>query len=300
MDKPVFINQLPEFSIDVFLKDKNGVIKDFNSKILEPKKTNHRFFQSIPRSLRRRAASHNPKRVPSQFRNSQKGLKTNPKNHILNKLERKGKLPYHVWFSKRFKMIQYFGTLIPLISKEKTFTKSYYAAKHRSILFDLSYFKKIRINCCLFNQQFYFSTNNLISPVFFSALVYKKSDKKLVLYSYILRVDTEFIILFPPHFQNLYTSDLITISESLEDFYFTLLYGPKSKNLVTSNSLADIFNINNDRCFVFIGILENYIKILDALRPELNHNLRIGGLVDYEQFCFERNYHFPSNEMEHI
>src|SRR5258708_5546218 len=150
MNKLLFINQLPDFSIDGFLKERIGIIKEINSKILEPKKNTHRFFQAIPRTLRRRAASHNPRRVPSRFRGSSKSSKKTGQSHICDKSRKNGWSPYHIWFSKRFKMAKYYGVSIPFISKEKTFRKTYYAAKFRSILFDLSYFKKIKINRSLF------------------------------------------------------------------------------------------------------------------------------------------------------
>ena len=106
--------------------------------------------------------------------------------------------------------------------------------------------------------------------------------------------------LFPPNFQNVHTSILTDLSESFDQDYFLVLYGPRSKNLTLTHQLLDGFSLYGDGGLIFVANYEGYVKLMDELKLELNHNLRFGSFIDYEQFCFERKYDFPSNNIGSI
>lgn len=79
-----------------------------------------RIFQSLPRSLRRRTASHNVRRIPKRFRNRaiKEMLKTDQTNITLNKTKKKNnnnKLTSSQFFNARKKII-----LLRLITKSKS------------------------------------------------------------------------------------------------------------------------------------------------------------------------------------
>ncbi|WWC62188.1 uncharacterized protein I303_104782 [Kwoniella dejecticola CBS 10117] len=129
-----------------------------------------RAFQSLPRHLRRRAASHNPRRVPRRLR-SKAAAEIDPGDTIAKKhqkiarlrakgtlrdhlsrtaqfaLRQKNKtwLPTHLWHAKRYHMTNIWGFRIPITPTLKSFRPAYRAGRRKVIGFDTSYFGIIEL-----------------------------------------------------------------------------------------------------------------------------------------------------------
>ncbi|CAK8697903.1 unnamed protein product [Clavelina lepadiformis] len=134
-------------------------------------------LQTLPRHLRRRAASHNAKRLPRRLRElakQQAAQTSDTKNGVTNKkaitrqkrrrklhlqneyAKRKGKqgwLETHVWHAKRFHMScasdpQFAGwrNRVALHPNDKCFRACYRAAAHHCLLQDISYYKCLELS----------------------------------------------------------------------------------------------------------------------------------------------------------
>ena len=129
-----------DFGLDIE-KVLNARLIELNSLSKEIKqKGNKLSLQRIPRFMRRRAASHNPKRVPNKFvkhplpiiGNSvlKERRRKQRKKHV-NKLKKRlsikkrnakeGRTLLHIWFRKRFKLIKELNYLIPLQNNTKNY-----------------------------------------------------------------------------------------------------------------------------------------------------------------------------------
>ncbi|KIK69651.1 hypothetical protein GYMLUDRAFT_212368 [Collybiopsis luxurians FD-317 M1] len=118
-----------------------------------------RAWQVLPRHLRRRAASHNPRRVPLRLRDKaraemdpirRKALgrsmpKLGKNKRLLTKVKfmkrqrDKRWLETHIWHAKRMKMENMWGYRLAVTPTEKAFRPSHRASIHGSILHDASY-----------------------------------------------------------------------------------------------------------------------------------------------------------------
>ncbi|KAL1748033.1 ribonucleases P/MRP protein subunit POP1-domain-containing protein [Schizophyllum fasciatum] len=112
-----------------------------------------RAWQALPRHLRRRAASHDPRRVPSRLRDRAKAEIDGPIRKRRHKVKKgtttakefarrqrdKTWLETHVWHAKRMIMKTMWGYRLAVQPTEKSFRPSHRAAKHGSILHDASY-----------------------------------------------------------------------------------------------------------------------------------------------------------------
>ncbi|KAK3842323.1 MAG: NUC188 domain-containing protein [Linnemannia gamsii] len=118
-----------------------------------------RAFQSLPRNLRRRAASHNIKRLPVRLRDRakrevefdpvKKGKK--PDNRYKRRragtlaeeyLRRQGTkrwLETHIWHAKRMKMVEIWGYKLAEHSNEHGIKSAYKSSHHQCIIQDSSY-----------------------------------------------------------------------------------------------------------------------------------------------------------------
>ncbi|KAG2180764.1 hypothetical protein INT44_003771, partial [Umbelopsis vinacea] len=116
-------------------------------------------FQSLPRGLRRRAASHNIKRIPVKLREKAKSemLKGSPPKRtgppsrrkkrraatiVEEYLRRQGNkrwLETHTWHAKRMHMKDMWGYRLAEFPNEKSIRATYRASSHLSILHDASY-----------------------------------------------------------------------------------------------------------------------------------------------------------------
>ncbi|KAF5389250.1 hypothetical protein D9757_003446 [Collybiopsis confluens] len=118
-----------------------------------------RAWQVLPRHLRRRAASHNPRRVPLRLRDKARaemdpvrkkalgrtlpklGKKRRPPLDVkfLKRQRNKRWLETHIWHAKRMKMEDMWGYRLAVTPTEKAFRPSHRASIHGSILHDASY-----------------------------------------------------------------------------------------------------------------------------------------------------------------
>ncbi|KAG0334323.1 hypothetical protein BG000_008415 [Podila horticola] len=118
-----------------------------------------RAFQSLPRNLRRRAASHNIKRLPVRLRDRamrevesdpvKKGKKPDnrhkkrrPGTITQEYLRRQGTkrwLETHIWHAKRMRMVEQWGYKLAEHSNEHGIKSAYKSSHHQCILQDSSY-----------------------------------------------------------------------------------------------------------------------------------------------------------------
>ncbi|GAA5859154.1 hypothetical protein JCM8547_008891, partial [Rhodosporidiobolus lusitaniae] len=129
-----------------------------------------RAFQSLPRHLRRRAASHNIRRLPTRLR--KRALAEVPKDaakpkrvtrsmlgkHRMRKrpglkaqifLKRQQKkiwLETHVWHAKRMHMTEIWGHRLAEKPTAKAFRASYRAAQHGALVHDASYYQYLELS----------------------------------------------------------------------------------------------------------------------------------------------------------
>ncbi|XP_014405686.1 PREDICTED: ribonucleases P/MRP protein subunit POP1 [Myotis brandtii] len=134
-------------------------------KAVTQKSSNSLVFQTLPRHMRRRAMSHNVKRLPRRLQEiAQKEAekvvhqkKEHSKNkchkarrcHInrmleFNRRQKKNRwLETHIWHAKRFHMVKQWGYCLGERPTVKSHRACYRAMTHRCLLQDLSYY------CCL-------------------------------------------------------------------------------------------------------------------------------------------------------
>lgn len=120
-----------------------------------------RIFQIIPRYQRRRAASHNVKRLPKYIRSralaqmardpdppkTQQTRRTKRSPSRLSAFKCKsGKwLETHLWHAKRMKMVEKHGIKIALEPNQKSARSLYRAACFEAVVHDASYEKVIKL-----------------------------------------------------------------------------------------------------------------------------------------------------------
>ncbi|CAH1773994.1 unnamed protein product [Owenia fusiformis] len=121
-----------------------------------------RIIQQLPRHMRRRAMSHNIKRIPRRLRNiaqSQMGpVKTTKRpsrrhrrrpHNLLQEYNRRqrshGWLETHIWHAKRFHMTEKWGYKIPLRPTDKGTRAAYRASVKHAMVQDLSYYTCIEV-----------------------------------------------------------------------------------------------------------------------------------------------------------
>ncbi|KAJ4501438.1 NUC188 domain-containing protein [Lentinula lateritia] len=124
-----------------------------------------RAWQVLPRHLRRRAASHNPRRVPLRLRDKARSEMDPMRRKVLGrampKLGKERRLPKevifmnrqhdkrwletHIWHAKRMKMENMWGYRLAVTPTEKAFRPSHRASIHGSILHDSSYLSLIEM-----------------------------------------------------------------------------------------------------------------------------------------------------------
>ncbi|KAI8588924.1 NUC188 domain-containing protein [Geranomyces variabilis] len=124
-----------------------------------------RVFQTVPRHMRRRAASHNIKRLPKRLHaRAQTQMDNDPKQgkskgQSSNRAEPKRKkqrkhdgahggsrwMETHLWNAKRMKIVDMWGWKIPEQPNDKNFRAAYRAAKTHCLLNDVSYFQVVEL-----------------------------------------------------------------------------------------------------------------------------------------------------------
>ncbi|KAF8272238.1 ribonucleases P/MRP protein subunit POP1-domain-containing protein [Lactarius quietus] len=160
--KPNAPNELPN-SIDVEAFAESRI---FEIKAMQEAMNNestagstHRAWQELPRHLRRRAASHNVRRVPLRLRPKSRAEMDSRRRKILGpSLPKLGKsrreyrsdtfkrrqkdkkwLETHLWHAKRMHMENMWGYRLAVRPTEKSFRPSHRASVHGAILHDASY-----------------------------------------------------------------------------------------------------------------------------------------------------------------
>ncbi|KNE63011.1 hypothetical protein AMAG_08179 [Allomyces macrogynus ATCC 38327] len=115
-----------------------------------------RAFQKVPRFLRRRAASHNPKKIPVRLRDRAIQELANdpitPKKRKPRAFRLKRRTPFprrqarngtwletHLWHVKRFHMRALWGRKVPFTPTQKGARAFYRASQHATTVFDHSY-----------------------------------------------------------------------------------------------------------------------------------------------------------------
>ncbi|OBZ71160.1 Ribonucleases P/MRP protein subunit pop1 [Grifola frondosa] len=124
-----------------------------------------RAWQQLPRHLRRRAASHDVRRVPLRLRDKAraemdpvrrkalgrsmpkrgKAKRVNRTTELLRRQRNKTWLETHLWHAKRMKMENMWGYRLAVQPTEKSFRPSHRASIHGSILHDASYYMFIEV-----------------------------------------------------------------------------------------------------------------------------------------------------------
>lgn len=123
--------------------------------------------QMLPNYMRRRAMSHNPKRLPVKYRQihtsqmSKSGLEDQTRkrpsrkyrrktSNLLKEYARRSKnnvwLETHIWHAKRFRMKKIWGYKIPYTPTDKRYKASYRAAVKHCLLQDISYYSCIEMS----------------------------------------------------------------------------------------------------------------------------------------------------------
>ncbi|KAG6333871.1 hypothetical protein ID866_5214 [Astraeus odoratus] len=112
----------------------------------------HRAWQTLPRHLRRRAASHDVRRVPLRLREKARAEASCFSNGAIQTTHPtadgscdKTWLETHIWHAKRAKMENMWGYRLAVTPTEKAFRPSHRASVHGSILHDASYYATIEI-----------------------------------------------------------------------------------------------------------------------------------------------------------
>lgn len=152
-------------SIDVidFAKARIGEIQALKKDIKDAKyRGARRVFQTLPKSMRRRAASHNIKRLPTRLRlkaleeiekdpaSVQKSIKKpscrrrNRRTKNIQEMSEKRQndkkwLETHIWHAKRAKMANLWGYRLALHPNEKCLKSSYAASRQGTFIHDGSY-----------------------------------------------------------------------------------------------------------------------------------------------------------------
>lgn len=123
-------------------------------------------FQTLPKHMRRRAMSHNVKRLPRRLRqihlsqmrkagmpNKQKRpsrkYRRRPRN-LLEEYTRRGNKKYkwlqtHIWHAKRFHIVEKWGYKLPYHACDKAFRACYRAVAQHCLLQDISYYTCVEI-----------------------------------------------------------------------------------------------------------------------------------------------------------
>ncbi|ETE68624.1 Ribonucleases P/MRP protein subunit POP1, partial [Ophiophagus hannah] len=118
-------------------------------KAVKQKSSNTLVFQSLPRHMRRRAMSHNIKRLPRRLPLSKSKCRKARRRHInlvveFNRRQRKNIwLETHIWHAKRFHMVKKWGYCLGDKPTMKSYRACYRAMTQHCLLQDLSYY------CCL-------------------------------------------------------------------------------------------------------------------------------------------------------
>lgn len=112
-------------------------------------------WQRLPRFMRRRAAAHDPKRLPRKMRSYAMASMASSEKTVINRRKRRknsdfgrrqlGKkwLETHVWHAKRMKMVILWGFKIPWTLNLKSQKTLYRACAKYAAIYDTSYYASV-------------------------------------------------------------------------------------------------------------------------------------------------------------
>lgn len=154
----------PSINLVAHVHDRLEVIKKVYNEV-NMCKADKLIHQSLPNYMRRRAMSHNPKRVPLKYRQihinqmEKSGLqktkkrpsrryRRKPSNLMKEYVRRQQKnvwMETHIWHAKRFHMEDLWGYKIPVAPCDKRFRAAYKATSSHCLAQDISYIGCIQI-----------------------------------------------------------------------------------------------------------------------------------------------------------
>ena len=162
-----------ELQVGRFLSSRSAEIQLLCAEVSKGASTGKLASQQVTRRMRRRAVSHNPKRLPRRLRESHvnqrnKGCTTaninngigalkkpsrrwrrRPKN-LLSEYNRRqrniGWLETHIWHAKRFHMKTRWGHVVPQTPTDKSWRQTHRAMSAGAVMWDLSYTKLIQMS----------------------------------------------------------------------------------------------------------------------------------------------------------
>ena len=160
-----------ELQIGRFLTSRSAEIQLLCNEVSKGVSTGKLASQQVTRRMRRRAVSHNPKRLPRRLREAHvnqrnKGCTTNTNNGIgtvkkpsrrwrrrpknllaeYNRRQmRTGWLETHIWHAKRFHMTTRWGLAVPHTPTDKCWRQTHRAVTSGSVMWDVSYTKLIEV-----------------------------------------------------------------------------------------------------------------------------------------------------------
>jgi ribonuclease P/MRP protein subunit POP1 len=152
-------HQMQNISIEQFVEARSIELTGFLNALAD-KQNSKRCPQNVPKTVRRRAMSHNRYRIPRRMRlgveadlrviestqripRCRKNLRRK-KRLLVSYKQRSGKvrwLPLHLWASKRMRMVEYFGYKIAECPNDKSGRACYRFARYAACLVDLSYYE---------------------------------------------------------------------------------------------------------------------------------------------------------------
>ena len=216
-------------------------------------------FQRIPRFLRRRAASHNSKRLPVRFRNGKTNMESRAKR--MKPADASSYLETGNWYSKRAQFCEVGGISIPYKMNEKLMKASVKAASNEAFIYDLSFCK---IECHRVEDG---------PRSIESSWTYDSSGK----------------IICQSSMYKFYISPQTSVSRrDSTDYCIFHVIGPLSKDRISVASVGLDINLFSNPNFSYICVLKRsdankfWIKMVKA-------KTCVGGLLEYRKVTLEQD-----------
>lgn len=155
-------DKVRHINFNKFIEDRSVEIAKFLVDLeLDTKKKGH---QALPKSIRRRAMSHNRFRIPKRLRRTMEeelakaeSMQKLPRcrkhirkrRHLITaykmRIDKVQWLSTHLWASRRMRMVNYYGYKVALSPNNKSFRSAYRFSKHSCTLSDLSFYHTITL-----------------------------------------------------------------------------------------------------------------------------------------------------------
>jgi ribonuclease P/MRP protein subunit POP1 len=225
-----------------------------------------RVFQRLPRHQRRRAASHNTKRLPQAWRQraidqmakDPSGPRETPKSRR-SKRRRHGEtfekrksngewLETHVWQAKRMVMIQKWGFKLALHPKDKNFRACYRASKHQCLINDISYYSVFLLK----GMDLTWLQHHMDPAVF--SLIKTHSDKMLT-FDFYLKNQFPFNATGPVHLWSLPETPVLLVHPASKDAVKSALesYLPEAETFEDAWDKMCLFELTGPRSHAILS-----------------------------------------------